>query len=147
MKRGSSLVLAGALIALGTSGAAAQNMLSVEELKSCLVAERSLEQQRTDIERRSAALEDARSALRRAERDITERRMFMDAEDERLRAQYQSLLMQERRMSRIYQQEIQAHNEHVEAYNAARTEYMANCADRMYSDAVMSRARRELGGR
>lgn len=145
MIRGSSLVLAGALIALGTSGAAAQNMLSVEELKSCLVAERSLEEQRTDIERRSVALEDARSALRRAERDITERRMFMDAEDERLRAQYQSLLMQERRMSRIYQQEIQAHNEHVEAYNAARTEYVANCADRMYSDAVMSRARRELG--
>ena len=147
MIRGSSLVLAGALIALGTSGAAAQQLLSVDELKSCLVAEQSLAEQRTDIDRRSAALEDARGALRRAERDITERRMFMDAEDESLRAQYQSLLMQERRMSRIYQQEIQAHNEHVEAYNAARAEYMTNCADRTYNDAVMARARRELGMR
>jgi len=145
MIRGSSLVLAGALLAFGASGAAAQNMLTVEELKSCLVAERSLDEQLKDIERRSAALEDARSALRRAERDITERRMFMDADDERLRTQYQSLLAQERRMSSIYQQEIQAHNDHVQAYNAARDDYMANCADRMYSDAVMTRARQELG--
>ena len=124
---------------------AAQDLLAVEELKTCLTIQRDLEQRRAALDGRSETLRRNETRLDQINAEVADRGRLVKSSDRGLSAEYDRLREERSRLYAVYAEAARNHNAEVAAYNNDLAEYDRRCGAKQYNEASMRQAKRELG--